>query len=49
MAELYARMHDRYAGEDETVQMVLAVARPRPGRHVHGPRLPVDELIEDDA
>lgn len=48
MAELYARMHDRYAGEDETVQMLLAVARPQPGRHLHGPRLPVDKLIEEE-
>jgi hypothetical protein len=45
MAELYERMHDRYAEEGETVQMLLAVARPRGGRHRFGPRLPTEELI----
>lgn len=45
MAELYDRMHDRYAEEGQTVQMLLAVARPRGGRHRFGPRLPTEELI----
>jgi hypothetical protein len=45
MAELYNRMHARYAEEGRTVQMLLAVAQPRGGRHRFGPRLPTEALI----
>jgi hypothetical protein len=45
MAELYDRMHDRYAEDGQTVQMLLAVAQPRGGRHRFGPRLPTEQLI----
>lgn len=45
MAELYERMHRRYADEGQTVQMLLAVARPRGGRHRFGPRLPTEAFI----
>jgi hypothetical protein len=49
MAGLYDRLHNRHAGEGETIQMLLGVARPRSGRHVFGPRLPVDDVVENDA
>ncbi|MFW6328807.1 MAG: hypothetical protein ACOC28_01825 [Alkalispirochaetaceae bacterium] len=45
MAELYDRIHTRYAEEGQTVQMLLAVAQPRGGRHRFGPRLPTEALI----
>ncbi len=46
MSALYDHIHTRYAGEGETIQMLLAVARPRPGRHLFGPRLPVADVVE---
>lgn len=45
MSELYGRMHARHAEEGQTIQMLLAVAQPRGGRHRFGPRLPTEELI----
>jgi hypothetical protein len=47
MADLYDRMHDRYADAGQTLQMLLAVAQPRGGRHRFGPRLPTEELIAE--
>jgi hypothetical protein len=45
MTELYEKMHGRYAEEGRTVQMLLAVAQPRGGRHRFGPRLPTEAFI----
>jgi len=45
MSELYRRMHARHAEEGQTIQMLLAVARPRAGRHRFGPRLPTEAFI----
>lgn len=45
MGELYSRMHARHSEEGQTIQMLLAVARPRGGRHRFGPRLPTEALI----
>ena len=47
MSELYARVHERLAPRGETVQMLLAIARPAEGRHLHSPRLPVEALIHE--
>ena len=45
MAEPYRRVHERWAGEGETIQMLLAVAQPRGGTHAFSPRLPVEDLV----
>ena len=45
MAEPYRRIHDRWAPDGETVQMLLAVARPLNGRHAFAPRLSVESVI----
>lgn len=45
MTDLYRRIHDRWAPEGGTVQMLLAVARPLPGRYRFGPRLPVEHVL----
>jgi hypothetical protein len=49
MSELYSRMHERHSEEGQTIQMLLAVARPRGGRHRFGPRLPADAFIVQGA
>lgn len=45
MQTLYAAAHERLAAPGETVQMLLAVARPARGRHHFSPRLPATALI----
>lgn len=45
MSALYAAAHQRLARPGETVQMMLAVARPSRGRHHFSPRLSVEDLI----
>ncbi len=45
MAPLYAEVHERLASDGGTVQMLLAVARPRGGRHAFSPRFAAEELI----
>ena len=45
MVELHRQMRARHAEQGQTIQMLLAVARPRGGRHRFGPRLPTEELI----
>ena len=45
MAPLYAEVHNRLAPEGGTVQMLLAVVRPRGGRHAFSPRFTAGELI----
>ena len=45
MAPLYAEVHERLAPDGGTVQMLLAVARPRGGRHAFSPRFAAEELI----
>ncbi|TVR04780.1 MAG: hypothetical protein EA403_04425 [Spirochaetaceae bacterium] len=45
MAPLYEEVHERLAPEGGTVQMLLAVARPRGGRHAFSPRFAAEELI----
>ncbi len=43
--ELYTKVHERLAPDGETVQMILAVARPATGRHLHSPRFRAEALI----
>lgn len=45
MAELYRQIHDRYAAQGGTVQMLLAVAEPHGGRHRFSPRFPTSDLV----
>ncbi len=45
MAELYNRVHRRYAPEGGTVQMILAVAQPKNGVHRATPRIEPEGLI----
>jgi len=45
MAELYDRVHQRYAPEGGTVQMILAVAQPKGGVHRFSPRIAAEDLI----
>jgi hypothetical protein len=47
MAPLYAEVHERLAPDGGTVQMLLAVARPRGGRHAFSPRFAAEELIAE--
>lgn len=44
--EIYDALHTRYAGDGATIQMLLAVARPKGGRHLPSPRFDVDDLVE---
>lgn len=45
MAEPYRQIHARYAAQGGTVQMLLAVAEPRGGRHRFSPRFPAGDLV----
>lgn len=46
MASFYAEALRRWAQPGETVQMVLALFRPAPGRYLPSPRLPASVLVE---
>lgn len=45
MAPWYEQAHRRWATEGETVQMVLAVFRPAPGRFLPSPRLEAERIV----
>lgn len=46
MAPLFSEAHQRWAQPGETVQMVLALFRPRGGAALSSPRLPASALVE---
>jgi nitroreductase len=46
MSDLYGRIHSLYADRGETIQMILALGRPR-GRYAFSPRLTVEEVVEE--
>lgn len=45
MRELYDAIHSRYASGGGTIQMLLAVARPKGGAHQASPRFAVQDLL----
>ena len=48
VASYYRQLHDLWAEDGETVQMILLVGRPR-GRFRRSPRLPVDQILSVGA
>ncbi|SIQ07606.1 hypothetical protein SAMN05920897_103129 [Alkalispirochaeta americana] len=45
VADLYAEVHHRLAPDGETLQLFLAVARPRGGQHLFSPRFSASDII----
>jgi len=49
MDQLYRTIHREFAEDGETLQMLLAIARPESGRHRYGPRFPVEVLVAEEV